>query len=117
MSRAAPLAPRRTSVGFTLVELLVTIGIIALLIAILLPALSKARESANNLKCQAQQRQILHAMMLHAIEHKGYMPLVGLPRAAGLDPISLEDPAAEKYDYYGASRENYHLMSILGALA
>src|SRR5437899_973874 len=97
---------RDERVGFTLIELLVVIGIIALLIAILLPALSRARESANNLKCQAQQRQIVQAMMLHAIHHNGCMPLVGLPHARGLDPASLEDPRAEKYDYYGTNLQD-----------
>jgi prepilin-type N-terminal cleavage/methylation domain-containing protein len=106
--------------GFTLAELLVVIGIIALLVALLMPALGRAREAANSVKCEAQQRQIVQAMILHANEHKGYMPLVGWPRVwpnPGFDPVSLDDPAAEKYDYYGTSPDNYHLMSILGALA
>ena len=63
--------------GFTLVELLVVIGIIALLISILLPALSKARAAANEVKCQAQLKQVITAMMLHANDHNGFMPLVG----------------------------------------
>jgi prepilin-type processing-associated H-X9-DG protein/prepilin-type N-terminal cleavage/methylation domain-containing protein len=113
--------PRRTRFGFTLVELLVVIGIIALLIAILLPALGRAREHANSVKCQAQQRQILHAMMLHATDHNGYMPLVGLPRiypgVIALDPASLEDARLGRYDYYGTGPDTYHLMSIVGALA
>jgi prepilin-type processing-associated H-X9-DG protein/prepilin-type N-terminal cleavage/methylation domain-containing protein len=112
---------QRTRFGFTLVELLVVIGIIAVLIAILLPTLGRAREHANSLKCQAQQRQILHAMMLHATDHNGYMPLVGLPWAIpnviALDPASLEDPRMQRYDYYGSAPENYHLMSVIGALA
>src|SRR6201995_3209712 len=84
--------------GFTLVELLVVIAIIALLISILLPTLSRAREAANSLKCQAQQRQIVQAMMMHAIEHRGYMPLIGWPRQ-GMDPASLEDSLRQRYDY------------------
>src|SRR4051812_39144710 len=60
--------------AFTLVELLVVIGIIAVLVGILLPALNKARSSAQKIKCAAQLRNLGQAFVLYANANKGKLP-------------------------------------------
>jgi prepilin-type processing-associated H-X9-DG protein/prepilin-type N-terminal cleavage/methylation domain-containing protein len=67
--------PKRTTSAhaFTLVELLVVIGIIALLIAVLLPALRAARESANRAKCAANLRSAVQALIIYTAENKGWL--------------------------------------------
>jgi prepilin-type processing-associated H-X9-DG protein len=63
------------------VELLVVIGIIALLISILMPSLQRARQAALTVTCAAQERQIGQAILMYAGENKGAIPMgyIGLP--------------------------------------
>ncbi len=72
---------KRKPKAFTLVELLVVIGIIALLISILLPSLNKARKAANTLACMASMRSVGQAMQMYASEQHGYIP--GSPSTSG----------------------------------
>src|SRR5881227_1133697 len=60
--------------AFTLVELLVVIGIIALLISMLLPTLNKAREAGRQVKCLANMRNLSNALIQFTNDNRGYMP-------------------------------------------
>ncbi len=90
---------RRTA--FTLVELLVVIGIIAVLIGLLLPALNRARQAAMRTSCAARLQQIVTAANMHVVDHKGYYPLAGL--LTGGQPEELDDSDAQHYDYRDTS--------------
>jgi len=101
--RKLTLRPSETR-GFTLVELLVVIGIIALLISVLLPALSKARRAANTIACSSNLRQIIQAMMIYASQNNNYIP--GGPNTTGaflFDPTPAN--SAPKFD--AQYSENY----------
>jgi prepilin-type N-terminal cleavage/methylation domain-containing protein/prepilin-type processing-associated H-X9-DG protein len=99
-----PSSTRARPTGFTLLELLVVIGIIGVLLAILLPTLSLVRQSGQRLGCVAQQREILNAGLGAAAE-TGYLPLAGdvyLPAGVngyGSLPAAVRDVDRSRYVY------------------
>src|SRR5690348_7376997 len=90
---------RTTRHAFTLVELLVVIGIIAVLIAIMLPALSRARQAAMSTSCQNQVRQMGMLLQMYTNTNKQYMPHPGW---GGWFP--LEPPPAPQRNMSWAER-------------
>jgi prepilin-type N-terminal cleavage/methylation domain-containing protein len=69
-----PLQPKSRRKGFTLVELVVVVGIIGLLVSILLPSLGRAREQARRVSCASNLRQIGLAAVMYANENRGKFP-------------------------------------------
>ena len=81
---------RARGAGFTLVELLVVIGIIALLISILLPALNKAKSQAQTVSCQSNLRTIGQFMIMYSNNNK---EVLFPPKAGGGKPLFERWPA------------------------
>ena len=101
--------------GFTLVELLVVIGIIAMLVAILLPALNRARESARRTVCLANIRSLTQATLLYAGDNRNFLPeaaSANTPAESQLCPRNQMLPAWTTVD-----TDIYVLPSIGGLLA
>ena len=85
-----PAFSRRQHTAFTLVELLVVIGIIAALIAILLPVLAKAREASQLVACASNLKQLAAGAIEYAQENKGNFPLP-VRTIGGSPPIQVRD--------------------------
>ena len=110
---------RKKPAAFSLVELIVVIGIIGLLIAMLMPALAVVREKANQTKCTATLHNIGLAAQLHVNEHGGYLPCAGWqwnPIGGVVNPKGMGDDHAVRYDYYSDEGEQ-RPMPVTAALA
>jgi prepilin-type N-terminal cleavage/methylation domain-containing protein/prepilin-type processing-associated H-X9-DG protein len=94
--RASRLSSPKSA--FTLVELLVVIGIIALLIGILMPALSKAQRSARQTACLSNEKQLILALLMYCQDNKGCFPGgPGFARVIG-NPTLQYFPALASWD-------------------
>ena len=94
--------------GFTLIELLVVISIIALLIALLLPALARAKELANTIACASNEQQIALGTIMWSHEHEGFAP--GSALAGGLEDGSPNTAGIGQY-LWGTFTWNGHGMT------
>ena len=94
------LPSRRRRPGFTLVELLVVIGIVALLISILLPSLNQARRSARSVNCLSNLRQIATGFVLYANAYQGDLPPVAEKQPTG-NPIPRANSGMHWYEFLG----------------
>jgi prepilin-type N-terminal cleavage/methylation domain-containing protein len=119
-SRTSPRQVRTRTAGFTLVELLVVIGIIAILVAILLPALSRARKQAQTVQCASNLRQLYTLTMMYTNTYNQYTmpsrvgvgtssaqanywcgvdvlgPLLGVKRGIGIGTLSAQQVALDR---------------------
>src|SRR5687768_12970392 len=108
-----PVVSKRKREAFTLVELLVAIGIIAILIGILLPTLSRAREAARRVTCLSNVRQLVHATLLYAHENGQYLPEAASANTPLESPVCPRARFAPPWTPYAPDR---YVLPSIGAL-
>lgn len=91
--------------GFTLIELLVVIGIIAVLVALLMPALARARWEAKIISCASTERQYVMSLQMYADDNKGV-----LPRFDG--STGADNPHDLTLEYYDMLLNNYGMVHV-----
>jgi prepilin-type N-terminal cleavage/methylation domain-containing protein/prepilin-type processing-associated H-X9-DG protein len=105
--------PRDQRPGFTLVELLVVIGIIAILISMLLPALAGARESARSIRCLSNLKQLGVVLTMYTQESRGVMPMAN---EGAIHPLTSMLPAWHSHfkQYYKTPAEIFQCPNAPG---
>jgi prepilin-type N-terminal cleavage/methylation domain-containing protein len=97
--------------GFTLVELLVAVGIIAILIALLLPSLNKARDAAIRIKCLAQLRQLGALVFVYAANNRQHLP-IGVMDLGGGGYVNINEEYITDEMYTGMGFKS--LLNVTG---
>ena len=113
---ARPPRPGCARRAFSLIELLTVIGILAILLALLMPAMVRARATAQSLVCQSNLRQIHHAALQCSLDRRGYVQLAGSVNGLlVVTPQTLEDQSEQRYLYFddGAIRRPAPLQAAL----
>ena len=105
----------RRRFGFTLVELLVVIGIIAVLIAILMPALNRARRAARFVVCQSNLRQISTGFLIYEQLNHNYFPPGAAPMSWTWDHAWTWDDCVQSYLEHGIFNNGSGNMQIQGS--
>jgi prepilin-type N-terminal cleavage/methylation domain-containing protein/prepilin-type processing-associated H-X9-DG protein len=105
---------KKASPGFTLIELLVVIAIIAILAAMLLPALAKAKEKAKSLQCVNNEKQIVLGYSLYATDYHDYLPVAGQARGGGT--VWPAEWYAEISAYMGKGTTNIGTLTAQGSI-
>jgi prepilin-type N-terminal cleavage/methylation domain-containing protein/prepilin-type processing-associated H-X9-DG protein len=117
----AQRTPVRSRQGFTLVELLVVIGIIAVLISILLPALNRTRDKARSVQCASQMRQLYMFCAMFAQDNKGHLPRPGINEVVRTDEnqaVPATSTTAEalsrttNWAQFGSGRADFEIGAI-----
>jgi prepilin-type N-terminal cleavage/methylation domain-containing protein/prepilin-type processing-associated H-X9-DG protein len=101
IARNCQTSKRSTARGFTLVELLVVIGIIALLVAIIMPSLGRAREAARRTACLSNLHHLHNSVVLYATQNDGFAPIGNRTKSKQFNSMVYSTTAGGKWVLFG----------------